>query len=418
MKRTTLLQFCIGIFLSSIAFVGCEAILPDVPEPETLLGEPMPDLLPQQLQNHIKGDEEFGRVFGVLDGLGPVFISNSCESCHLGDGKGHPSTDIILFNRRDNLVEGEPDSVFNPMVSVNASHLQTRAILGYTAEVLPSDIKGFSRINPPAVTGLGFLEEVTDADILAMADPEDANGDGVSGVPNYVHPPDFFVPKSSHIPDQAGRYIGRFTKKAASIDLLQQTASAYLFDMGITSDFFMEDLFNELNGNHTGDDVPDPEVPASVVRNTVFYLRTLKAPERRGADRPEVLAGEKLFLQAGCGTCHVPTLKTGHSDVEALSNKEFHPYTEFLLHDMGPELDDNFTEGSARTSEWRTAPLWGIGLAEDSQGGRAFFLHDGRAKSLEEAIDLHGGEGARSRDKYNELSAAEKQNLIKFLKSL
>lgn len=418
MKKRILLQLSIGVFISSTAFVACEGSLPDVPAPETLLGEPIVDLSPQQLLNHIKGDEEFGRVFGVADGLGPIFISSSCESCHLGDGKGHPSNDIILFNRKDNLNEEELDSVFNPMTSVNASHLQTRAIPGYTAEVLPSDIKGFSKINPPAVTGLGFLEAVTDADILAMADPNDTNGDGISGVPNYVPAPDFFVPKSFHIPDQAGRYIGRFTKKAASIDLLHQTANAYLFDMGITSDFLMEDLFNELIGNHTGDDVPDPEVPASVVRNTVFYLRTLKAPERRDANNPEVLAGEKLFAQVGCGTCHVPTLKTGLSDIEALSNREFHPYTDLLLHDMGPELDDNFTEGSARTSEWRTAPLWGVGLAEDSQGGRAFLLHDGRAKSLEEAIGLHGGEGARSREKYNGLSAAEKQNLIKFLKSL
>lgn len=411
MKRTILLQFCIGIFISSIAFVGCETILPDVPEPETLLGEPITDISPQQLQNHLKGDEEFGRVFGVVDGLGPIFVSNSCESCHAGDGKGHPSNALTRFNRADGLD-------FDPMISVGASQLQHRAIPGYTAEVLPTDIKGFTRLTPPSVTGLGYLAAVTDADILAMADPDDANGDGISGVPNYFRPPDFFVPQSFHIKDNLGRYIGRFGKKAGAIDLLQQTANAYLLDMGITSDFLMEDLYNELIGNHTGDDIPDPEVPASVVRNTVFYLRTLKAPERRNANNPEVLHGEKIFSQIGCGTCHVPTLKTGLSDIQALSNKEFHPYTDLLMHDMGPELDDNYTEGSARTSEWRTAPLWGIGLAKDSQGGKVFLLHDGRAKSLEEAIGLHGGEGAKSRENFNGLSATEKQNLLKFLKSL
>jgi CxxC motif-containing protein (DUF1111 family) len=411
MKKRILLQFSLGIFICSITFVACEEFLPNAPEPETLLGEPIVGLSPQQLLNHIKGDEEFGRVFGVADGLGPIFVSNSCESCHIGDGKGHPFSTLTRFNRADGLD-------FDPMISVGASQLQHRAVTDYTAEVLPTGIKGFTRLTPPAVSGLGFLEAVTDADILAMADPNDANGDGISGVPNYFHAPDFFVPQSFHIKDNLGRYIGRFGKKAGAIDLLQQTANAYLLDMGITSDFLMEDLYNELIGNHTGDDIPDPEVPASVVRNTVFYLRTLKAPERRNANNPEVLAGEKLFAQIGCGSCHVPTLKTGLSDIEALSNKEFHPFTDLLMHDMGPELDDNYTEGSARTSEWRTAPLWGIGLAEDSQGGRAFLLHDGRAKSLEEAIGLHGGEGAKSRENFQGLSATEKQNLIKFLKSL
>ncbi len=412
MTKVILLQISIGIFLCSIAFVACEEVLPNVPAPNTLLGEPIPDISFQQLQNHIKGDEEFGRTFGVLDGLGPIFVSNSCESCHIGDGKGHLSSTLTRFNRADGLD-------FDPMISVGASQLQHRAITGYTAEVLPTTgIKGFTRLTPPAVTGLGYLAAVTDADILAMADPDDANSDGISGVPNYFYPPDFFVPQSFHIKDNLGRYIGRFGKKAGAIDLLQQTANAYLLDMGITSDFLMEDLYNELIGNHTGDDFPDPEVPASVVRNTVFYLRTLKAPERRDANNPEVLKGEKLFSQIGCGTCHQPTLKTGLSDIETLTNKEFHPYTDLLMHDMGPGLDDNYTEGSARTSEWRTAPLWGIGLAEDSQGDRAFLLHDGRAKSLEEAINLHGGESAKSRENYNGLSAAEKQNLIKFLKSL
>lgn len=416
MNKIRLLAFSTGIFICTVlATVACEDILPAEPAAETLLGEPIADLTPVQLQNHIKGDEEFGRTFGVVDGLGPVFISNSCESCHIGDGKGHPATSIVLFNTADNTEDGLE---FDPLISVNASHLQDRAIPGYVAEKLGADIKGSSRIVPPVVTGLGFLEAVTDADILAMADPDDRDGDGISGVPNYVIPPDFFVPNSSHIPDNIGRYIGRFSKKAASIDILHQTANAYLFDMGITSDFMMEDVFNQFVGNHTGDNVPDPEVPASVVRNTVFYLRTLKVPPRRNETNPEVVAGEKLFSQIGCGSCHKPTLTTGASEIKALSNKEFHPYTDLLLHDMGSELDDNFTEGSARTSEWRTAPLWGIGLSEDSQGGQIFLLHDGRAKSIEEAIGFHGGEGAQSRSNFNKLSEKEKQQVVVFIESL
>ena len=147
-------------------------------------------------------------------------------------------------------------------------------------------------------------------------------------------------------------------------------------------------------------------------------MRTLKVPPRRNAGQPEVLAGEKLFIRIGCAKCHVPTLKTGLSDIAALSNQTFHPYTDLLLHDMGPELDDHYTEGSARTSEWRTAPLWGLGLAADAQGGQVFLLHDGRARSLEEAIKYHGGEAADSRAKFTEMPAQEQENLLSFLQSL
>ena len=410
MKRA----YTFSILLSCILFIGavsCDSLFPDIVAPEELLGEPIPDLTPEQLESHAKGDVEFGRVFGVLDGLGPIFVSNSCESCHAGDGKGHPSTSLIRFNRQD----GQD---FDPMISVGASQLQHRAITGYTAETLPTEIKGSTRLIPPAVGGLGYLAAVTDADILALADPNDLNGDGISGVPNYFPAPDFFEPESFHIPDASGRYIGRFGKKAGAIDLLQQVANAYLLDMGITSEFLDRDLFNELLGNHTGDNIPDPEVPASVVRNVVLYMRTLKVPPRRNAQRPDVLAGEQLFIQSGCAKCHVPTLKTGLSDIAALSNQTFHPYTDLLLHDMGPELDDQYTEGSARTSEWRTAPLWGLGLAANAQGGQVFLLHDGRARSLEEAIKYHGGEAAASRTKFTELPAHEKENLLSFLQSL
>ncbi|MBC7919772.1 MAG: thiol oxidoreductase [Ferruginibacter sp.] len=303
---------CTSVFLygCAVTFIACEVISPAAPDPETILNESVENLTPEQLRNHSQGDEEFGRVFAVADGLGPIFVSNSCESCHVGDGKGHPATTLTRFNRPDGLD-------FDPMVSVGASQLQQRAIPGYTAEVLPVDVRGSARLTPPAVTGLGYLAAVPDADLLAMADPADADGDGISGVPNYLPPPDFFVPQSFHVRDNLGRYIGRFGKKAGAIDLLQQTANAYLLDIGITSDFLTEDLYNELIGNHTGDNVPDPEVSASVIRNVVFYLRTLKAPPRRNAQHPDVLAGKKTFAETGCNGCHVATLKTGLTDIQA-----------------------------------------------------------------------------------------------------
>ena len=162
----------------------------------------------------------------------------------------------------------------------------------------------------------------------------------------------------------------------------------------------------------------DPEVSNKTVNDVVFYLKTLKAPIQRTPNDPDVLAGQQLFTQINCSDCHKPTLQTGFSPIEVLSNKTIHPYTDLLLHDMGPGLDDGYTEGTAKTSEWRTPPLWGLGLSKNSQGGQYFLLHDGRARSINEAIQLHGGEATVSRNSYNSLTENDKQKLIKFLESL
>jgi CxxC motif-containing protein (DUF1111 family) len=147
-------------------------------------------------------------------------------------------------------------------------------------------------------------------------------------------------------------------------------------------------------------------------------LKTLKAPIQRNQESSEVQAGKKLFEKIQCAACHLPTLKTGFSPIESISFKEFHPYTDLLLHDMGPGLDDGYTEGLAETFEWRTPPLWGIGLAKNSQGGKMFLLHDGRASSIEEAILMHGGEAQNSMTLYTELSNSEKSQLLEFINSL
>jgi CxxC motif-containing protein (DUF1111 family) len=191
---------------------------------------------------------------------------------------------------------------------------------------------------------------------------------------------------------------------------LQQTVNAYNQDIGITSTFQPKDVY-------TGLDI-EPEVADVTVHNVVFYLQTLKAPIQRHQNDAEVIKGDSLFIQTGCESCHKQTLKTDFSTIAPLSNKTFHPYTDLLLHDMGPGLDDGYTEGSATTAEWRTPPLWGLGLSPNSQGGKYFLLHDGRAKSIEEAIVLHGGEAQQSRNKFIQLSTQEKNNLLKFLASL
>jgi len=152
--------------------------------------------------------------------------------------------------------------------------------------------------------------------------------------------------------------------------------------------------------------------------NVVFYLRTLKAPLRRNENNSQVQAGDALFSSIGCGSCHIQEWTTPDTDIEVLSEKTFYPYTDLLLHDMGPGLDDGYTEGIALTSEWRTPPLWGLGLSKDAQGGEFFLLHDGRARNIEEAILLHGGEAQNSRDQYSALNQNEKNDLIKFLESL
>ena len=155
-----------------------------------------------------------------------------------------------------------------------------------------------------------------------------------------------------------------------------------------------------------------------MLKNVVFYVRTLKAPPRRNENDANVRAGEALFDQIDCAGCHVPAMTTGKTDIEALSQKTFYPYTDLLLHDMGPDLDDGYTEGSALRSEWRTVPLWGLGLAADSQGGQVFFLHDGRATTLRDAIGFHGGEAAASRSAFDQLSPEAQEQLIAFLESL
>jgi CxxC motif-containing protein (DUF1111 family) len=409
-----------GLALAFLS-IGCD-LLPNAPSADHVLDGPLDDLTPAQRAVFAAGDEEFGRVFSVADGLGPIFVAQACSSCHAGDGKGHPAFNLTRFGRMDG-------GVFDPMRAEGGPQLQHRAIPNYVAEVIPPGVTGIAQFTPPSVTGLGFLEAVEDSVLLALDDSADADGDGISGRVQLLDPSDFLAevsrqellfdpgePRRHILVD--GRYVGRFGKKASTINLLHQTVTAYREDIGITSDLIMEDPINPLVGPFAGDNVPDPDVPSNTVNNVVFYLKTLRAPPRRNPEAPDVRAGEALFSQLRCSACHLPALTTGASRIAALDRKVFHPYTDLLLHDMGSELDDQYTEGRALTSEWRTAPLWGIGLAERSQGGHPYYLHDGRARTLRQAIELHGGEGAASRDAFRLLTSAEQELVVTFLRSL
>lgn len=388
------------LILVSMGAISCEATYTEIPADEEVLDGTVEGLTHEELARFLRGDAAFNEVFTRETGLGPTFVATSCISCHAGDGKGHPSTTLTRF--------GQIDETGNLFLHQGAPQLQNRGLPGFIPEQIPAGAT-FAKFTPPANTGLGFLESVTDATILAMADPNDVNGDGISGVPNWIDIPDFVIPTSNAV-SQNGKYIGRFGKKAAAFDLLHQTVNAYNQDIGITSIFNPIDVYTNLE--------IDPEIATSTVNDVVFYLQTLKAPIQRNQGDAVVKKGATIFNQINCASCHKSELKTGYSPIKALSNKTFAPYTDLLLHDMGSGLDDGYTEGSAKTYEWRTPPLWGIGLSEDAQGGNYFLMHDGRANSIESAILMHGGEANNSKTGYQNLSQSDREALLKFIKSL
>ena len=401
-----------------VVISACNKLLPGAPDPGDTIAEPTEGLTPEQLVTFLAGDELFAKVYSPDLGLGPVFIQASCEGCHVGDGKGHPFNMETRFGKYSGLV-------FDEMLDKGGPQLQQRSIAAYPNEQLPSGYTHKTGRIAPIVIGMGFLATLHDSTIMNMTDSLDMDGDGISGRINYVKPKEYFTPQSIHIANSNGDYIGRFGKKAKEITLLDQVVFALKQDIGLTSDFDVEDIFNPQAGINTGDEVPDPEVSLNVVNSLVFYMRTLKTPTRRNENDPDVLAGEQLFTQIGCANCHKPNLTTAKSEIEALNEKVFHPYTDLLLHDMGPALASTtdgypeIPEGSAQGSEWRTPPLWGLGLAQESQGGTGYYLHDGRATTLEETISYHStGEASNIASNFFALSEQEKEQLIKFLESL
>lgn len=396
-------QILIVISLISIiaVLVSCNKLLPGAPADDSILDGPIEGLTPEQTRIFLRGDVAFNDdVFSATNGLGPMFVATSCGSCHAGDGKGHPFTTLTRF--------GQSDTLGNQFLHLGGPQLQSRALPGMQPETIPPGAT-FSSFTPPANTGLGLLEAVPDAALIALSDEHDADGDGISGRPNWIKIPSYCQVRAGTV-ERNGKYIGRFGKKAAVYDLQQQTANAYNQDMGVNSSY---ESYNTYNGLQI-----DPEVSNQTVLDVVFYLQTLKAPIQRNQSDADVVAGKQIFINISCGKCHTPQLQTGSSAISALANKTIFPYSDLLLHDMGPALNDGYTEGTAMTAEWRTPPLWGLGLSKNSQGGQVFLLHDGRAKSIEEAVSYHGGEAIQSKNKFQQLSSTEKARIIKFLESL
>lgn len=381
-----------------VAAAGCNLISTASPDDGDVFDAPLAGLTADELAAFVRGDAEFARRFAVSTGLGPVFNNVSCASCHSGDGRGVPSNILVRI--------GTPDDDFH--AGFGGPQIQNKSIPGIGPETVPTGIALSHRL-PPPVFGVGLIEAIPAETILANADPDDLDGDGISGRPNWV---------TLHSYAGTGTLLGRFGRKAQTATLLEQTVEAYHQDIGITSDF------RPLENPHGSSSVPiesvdraiDPEVPAATVQAVVHYLRTL-APSAPGEMTAAREHGRSLFSSIGCATCHVPTMRTGASPIAAVAHRDVNLYSDLLLHDLGDELADHRPDGEASGHEWRTTPLWGMRLMEQFLDGQAFLLHDGRARSVEQAIMLHGGEAAAVRAAYAGLSAAEKAALLDFVRS-
>ena len=396
-----------SIALAIVLFTACSKLLPSMIDPsEGLCGSV--SLSNSQTIYFAKGNDAFFANRTAATGLGPYFVATSCGSCHGSDNRGHPFTILTRF--------GQTDSTGNKFLDKGGPQLGAFCLPGYTPEQLPAGATSTNLI-APITAGVGFLEAVPDSEILAFATANLNNPDGVRGHPNYNTVPSFVVPINGSNQRADGKYICRFGRKASTYSLFQQVAAAYNHDMGITSTFFPNNPYNYLDPSPQVS-TPQPEIDNETFNSVVFYVTCLQTPIQRNASDPTVIKGNTIFTNIGCGTCHQQTLTTGYSPIAALSYQTFNPFTDLLVHDMGPGLDDGYTEGNAKTSEWRTTPLWGLGLAPDVQGGNTYLMHDGRAHSIEQAIQMHGGEAAASASRFANLSASDRAALIAFLKSL
>jgi len=403
---------------------------------------PAPNLSGSALARHLEGDRQFGQTFvtapaTVNGGLGPLFNNTSCESCHQGDGRGRPpfpGEEVTSMLIRISVPGSDEHGGPNPVPGFGGQ-LQQRAILGRETEGsvtvqwteipgsygdgttyslrkptimisgrVPSGILTSARVAPP-VFGLGLLEAVDEATILAVADENEVSHDNISGKPNYVWDE-----------SQQRLRLGRFGWKAGQPSLLQQSAGAYNQDIGVTTPYFP---LENCHGTFECDTlIDDPEISSMILENVELYTQTLGVPARRNANDPTVKRGKQLFQGIRCNSCHVEQLHTGiHPTVSELSHQTIFPFTDLLLHDMGEGLADGRPEFSANGFEWRTPPLWGIGLTQ-VVNGHSFFLHDGRARSIEEAILWHSGEAASARELFRSLSSIDRAALLTFLLSL
>jgi CxxC motif-containing protein (DUF1111 family) len=405
MRKKTLLV--ISILIGAIAaFTACNKLLPSMINPQEGLCGPI-SLDNAQTILFSTGNNEFFATRTASTGLGPYFVATGCGACHTSDNRGHPFTILTRF--------GQSDTLGNTFINEGAPQLGAFALPGLMPEAIPAGATSTKMI-APITAGVGFFEAVPDSEILNIAAANANNPDGVRGHPNWDTIPSFAIILNGSNPRADGKWICRFGRKASVYSILQQVANAYSRDMGITSTYMPYEPYNYLD--QTLQESGTAEVDNATLASVVFYCTALQTPEQRNATDSTVMYGNTLFTQIGCATCHRQTMTTGYSPIAGLSYQTFNPFTDLLVHDMGPGDDDHYTEGTAQTSEWRTTPLWGLGLAPNVQGGTAYLMHDGRATSIQQAIEMHGGEAAVSAQRFGALSASDQSALLTFLKSL
>ena len=409
-----------------------------------------PALFGIDLQRHREGAGIFLQTFvppsaPQFFGLGPVYAATGCFRCHVNAGRGRPinfgepAEGLLMYISRSGVGPfGGPDSVpglgvvLQPRAIVTRKpegeiRVQYRPISGSFGDGeswslreptysvrnpnLPPGVLASTRIASPLV-GLGLLENISEADILANEDPTDTNGDGITGVANRV----WNVLTNSQT-------VGRFGWKAGIASVRERAAFDFNQAMGVTSSlglYSRESCFGQPQA--AGAVFDDPEVQANETLIPITsFLKTTAVPGRRNMNAENIRRGQKLFTDGKCAVCHRPQMRTTHTLDEELKFYEtrqiFYPYSDLLLHDMGEGLADNRPEFQATGREWRTPPLWGIGLTE-TINGNAYYMHDGRARSLEEAILWHGGEADQSKQFFLTLPKSDRDALIAFIRSL
>jgi len=454
MKRLNLKTWILGIAAALLLVVGgCDVLSPSSSETdpvraggETTLDDatanafqqPAPNLSAEEEELHAAGDAAFEATFvsapsTVNGGLGPVFSNTSCESCHLRNGRA--GAEILAHISRPGLgdhgkprpVEGfglqlqdraitgfEPEATFDVQyrdstVSLAGGETVTLRVPEYTVRDSYRPFPSTAQLSPRAalpVFGLGLLEAIPASTLRRIASDQAADNDAVTGRVNQV-----WNPTTKQME------VGRFGWKATKPSLREQTASAYHRDMGVTNPMRVTESASDQPPHTDGRD-DDPEITSQVVTEATFYVQSLGVPARRNTSDPDVRRGEDLFQEVGCATCHRPTQESGTLEgFPFVSNQRFAPYTDLLLHDMGPALADDRPVFDASGREWRTPPLWGLGLHSLVQG-HTELLHDGRARSIKEAILWHGGEAEPARERFRKLSKEERKTLIAFLESL
>lgn len=443
------LLFIFLLWSQNILASPIEAGGPDTIDDQTFdaFKNPYPSLSPEVKSDFSVGHSFFTNAWvsapstiKTRDGLGPTFNSAACAGCHHRDGRGNPYLNntiqpSLLFRisaLTDNVWQKDENygDQINPFGIPGVPHEakpqvsfkeRTEKYEDGTEYSLRTPIFTFSdlsfgplakgiQVSPrvaPQMVGLGLIENIKAEDILSQEDPDDKNNDGVSGRANW--PIDIKTNKPA---------LGRFGWKANQPSLEQQNAGAFLGDMGLTTSLFPNENCPKVQVDcakaPTGG---DPEVTDEIFQFVLLYTRSLAVPKVRSSDMVVYESGLNLFKQVNCNSCHTPTYKTGKSEVKAMSEVDIFPFSDFLLHDMGDELADNRPDHLANGNEWRTPPLWALGLIE-TVNGHTFYLHDGRARNVEEAILWHGGEAKSSRDKFKQLSKANREELINFVKAL